>query len=41
MPSTNTSNLNLEKPADGEQSGEWGDTINSNMELIDAAVVRT
>jgi hypothetical protein len=38
MPSTNTSNLNLEKPADGEQSGEWGDTINSNMELIDAAV---
>ena len=38
MPSTNTSNLNLEKPAEGEQSGEWGDTINSNMELIDAAV---
>ena len=38
MPSTNTSNLNLEKPADGEQSGEWGDTVNSNMELIDAAV---
>lgn len=38
MPSTYTSNLNLEKPADGEQEGEWGTTINSNMELIDAAV---
>jgi len=38
MPSTHTSNLNLEKPADGEQGGEWGTTINSNMELIDAAV---
>lgn len=38
MPSTHTSNLNLEKPADGEQEGEWGTTINSNMELIDAAV---
>lgn len=37
MPSTHTSNLNLEKPADGEQEGEWGTTINSNMELIDAA----
>ena len=38
MPSTNTTNLNLEKPAEGEQAGSWGDTINSNMDLIDSAV---
>ncbi len=38
MASTHTSNLNLEKPALGDQSGEWGTTVNSNMELIDAAV---
>ena len=38
MPSTNTTNLNLEKPAEGEQAGSWGDTINANMDLIDAAV---
>ena len=38
MPSTNTTNLNLEKPAEGEQAGSWGDTLNSNMDLIDSAV---
>ena len=38
MPSTYTTNHNLEKPASGEQSGSWGDTINSNMDTIDAAL---
>ena len=38
MASSYTSNLNLEKPGLGEQSGEWGTTVNDNMDLIDAAL---
>ena len=38
MPSSYTTNHNLEKPAEGEQSGSWGDTINSNMDIIDSAI---
>lgn len=37
MPSTFTSNLGLEKPAPGEQDNAWGDTINENMDRLDAA----
>lgn len=37
MPSTFTPNLNIEKPADGEQSGLWGQTVNSNMTKVDSA----
>lgn len=36
MPSTNTTNLNVEKPATGEQVDTWGETVNDNMDLIDA-----
>jgi hypothetical protein len=35
MPSTYTTNGGLEKPGDGEQSGDWGDTVNINMDIID------
>ena len=35
MPSSYTTNLNLEKPAKGEQEGEWGDTLNANFDIID------
>ena len=35
MPSSFTTNLNLEKPAKGEQEGEWGDTLNANFDIID------
>ena len=35
MPSTYTSSLNIEKPADGEQDGVWGDIVNANMEILD------
>ena len=38
MPSTYTVNLGIEKPATGEQSGTWGDTTNTNFDLIDQAV---
>lgn len=37
MPSTYTQNLGLQMPADGEQAGTWGDTVNFNYEAIDAA----
>ena len=37
MPSTFTQNLGLQMPADGEQAGTWGDTVNFNYEAIDAA----
>lgn len=30
MPSTYTQNLGIEMPADGEQAGTWGDTVNNN-----------
>ena len=38
MPSTYTTNLGIEKIATGEQSGTWGNTTNTNLDLIDQAV---
>lgn len=38
MPSTYTSNLGIELPADGEQDGVWGDVVNDNMSIIDRAI---
>lgn len=35
MPSTYTQNGGIEKPANGEQSGTWGTTANSNFDIID------
>jgi len=35
---TNTTNLGIQKPADGSQTGTWGTTVNANMDLIDQAV---
>jgi hypothetical protein len=37
MPSTYTSNLGIELPADGELDGLWGDVVNENMSIIDRA----
>ena len=38
MPSTFTVNTGIELPADGEQSGTWGGTVNLNMDIIDRAI---
>jgi len=38
MPSTYTTNLGIEKIATGEQSGTWGATTNTNLDLLDEAV---
>lgn len=38
MASTYTTNLGIEKPGTGEQSGTWGDTANTNYDLIDQAI---
>lgn len=38
MPSTYTTNLGIEKPADGEQDGIWGDIVNENSDILDRAV---
>jgi len=38
MASTYTVNLGIEKIGTGEQSGTWGDTTNTNFDLIDQAV---
>lgn len=38
MPSTYTSNLGIELPADGEQDGIWGDVVNDNMGILDRAI---
>ena len=35
MASSYTSNINLEKPAPGDQSNEWGTTLNNNFDTID------
>jgi len=35
MPSSYTSNLAFEKPANGEQVGTWGNTVNDNMDIVD------
>jgi len=37
MPSTFTNNLGVEKPGDGEQAGLWGDTANTNYDILDRA----
>jgi hypothetical protein len=38
MPSTFTSNTGIEKIADGEQTGTWGDTTNLNFDIVDRAL---
>jgi hypothetical protein len=38
MPSTYTNNLGIQKPGSGEQSGTWGDTVNTNSDIIDVAI---
>tara|TARA_R110000822_G_scaffold86011_7_gene200762 strand:- start:276 stop:1616 length:1341 start_codon:yes stop_codon:yes gene_type:complete len=38
MPSTFTSNTGIEKIADGEQSGAWGETTNDNFDIVDRAL---
>lgn len=38
MPSTYTTNLGIEKIATGEQSGTWGTTTNTNLDLLDEAI---
>lgn len=38
MASTYTDNNGIEKPGTGEQSGTWGDTVNTNMDLLDEAL---
>ena len=35
MPSSYTANCGIELPANGEQSGTWGETVNDNMSIID------
>lgn len=35
MASTYTSNIKIEKPGNGDQTGTWGETVNSNMDIID------
>jgi len=35
MPSTYTANGGIEKIATGEQSGTWGDTTNTNFDILD------
>lgn len=38
MPSTYTSRTGIELIATGEQSGSWGDTTNTNLQIIDRAL---
>lgn len=38
MASTYTDNNGIEKPGSGEQSGTWGDTTNTNFDIIDRAI---
>lgn len=38
MPSTYTNNLGIQKPGSGEQSGTWGTTVNTNMDIVDVGV---
>ena len=35
MPSSYSSNVGIELPANGEQAGTWGNVVNSNMAIID------
>ena len=38
MASSYTTNSGIEKPAAGDQSGTWGGTVNTNMDIIDTIV---
>jgi len=38
MASTYTTNLEIEKIQTGQQAGQWGDTTNTNFDIIDQAV---
>ena len=38
MASSYTSSLAIQLPADGEQTGLWGQTVNTNMNLVEEAV---
>lgn len=38
MPSTFTDNTGIEKIADGEQTGAWGQTTNDNFDIVDRAL---
>ena len=38
MPSTYKLNNGIELIATGEQSGTWGDTTNTNLQLLDTAL---
>ena len=38
MTSSYTTNLGIEKIATGDQSGTWGDTTNTNFDILDQAV---
>jgi hypothetical protein len=38
MPSTYTTNNGIELIATGEQSGTWGSTTNTNLQLLDASL---
>lgn len=38
MPSSYTSNLGMELPADGEQDGVWGGVVNDNSNILDRAI---
>jgi hypothetical protein len=38
MPSSYTSNLGIELPADGELDAVWGDVVNDNMNILDRAI---
>src|SRR5210317_1290487 len=38
MASTYTSNIGIENPGSGEQSGTWGTTTNTNFDIIDRAI---
>lgn len=38
MPSSYTTNLGIEKPGSGEQSGSWGTLVNANMDILDRAI---
>ena len=38
MASSYTTNSGIEKPSQGSQTGEWGTTINTNMDIIDRSI---
>ena len=38
MASTFTNNLGIQKPGTGDQSGTWGDTVNTNSDILDIGV---